>query len=80
MFSLLHYRLSDANQSDSSGEEQELQVQLLPAGGVSSKESIRTAVSERGHRLVCINYTYAVRAVCMRMVPSVDLLVNNAGM
>ena len=56
MFSLLHHRLSDANQSDSSGEEQELQVQLLPADGVSSKESIRTAVSERGHRLVCIYY------------------------
>ena len=37
-------------QEGSSGEEKEVQVQVHPTGGVSSRESVRTAVSERGHR------------------------------
>ena len=42
--------LSDVRQDVSSSEEEDVQVQLLPAGGASSRESVLTAVSERGHR------------------------------
>ena len=47
---LLQNGLSDTSQGGSSGEEKEVQVQVHPAAGMSSRESVRTAVSERGHR------------------------------
>ena len=51
LYSELHlYGLSDASQGVSSSEEEDLQAQFFFAGGASSRESVRTAVSERGHR------------------------------
>ena len=47
---LLQNGLSDTSQGGSSCEEIEVQIEVHPAGGVSSMESVRTAVSERGHR------------------------------
>ena len=48
IYSELH-QLPDAGQDVSSSEEEELQVHLLPAGGVSSREFVRIAMTERGH-------------------------------
>ena len=51
LYSELHlYGLSDASQGVSSSEEEDLQAQFFFAGRASSRESVRTAVSERGYR------------------------------
>ena len=34
----------------SSSEEDDMEIELLPAGSLSSSNSVHTAVSERGHR------------------------------
>lgn len=50
-YSELHQNgLSNAGQDVNSCEEEDMQVELHPAGGAPSRESVHTAVSERSYQ------------------------------